>query len=320
VPNLTKKIQNTIFQYGLLKKGDKVVIAVSGGPDSVCLLDILAKLQKKYSLGIIIAHINYGLRGIDSRKDEAFVRDLSKKYGLEIFILRAKIRSKSNLENNLREIRYRFFDKIRKKKDFDLIVTAHNADDKVETFFLHLIRGSGLAGLSSMKYKSDELIRPLLGVWRKEVLAHLKDNNLPYRIDKTNLESTFTRNRVRNQLIPFLEKNFNPKIKGTIFDAIESISEDYSFLDSFSREAYKKSLPLSAERILKNPPAIQKRVVMEALKEKSSDLRNIESANLREILKALKSTKNKRQTVVFKRLKVERKGDKITIEMLKKRK
>ncbi len=312
--NLTKKIQNTIFQYSLIKKDSKIVAAISGGPDSVCLLDIFANLQKKYPLKVIIAHVNYGLRGTDSQKDEIFVRNLAKKYGLEIFVLNPKIKSKFNLENNLREIRYRFFEEIRKKNKFDLIAVAHNADDQVETFFLHLLRGSGLAGLSSMKYKNEKIIRPLLGTWRKEILDYLKNNNLSYRIDKTNLENTFTRNKIRNQLIPILERKFNPKIKNTIFDAIESISDDYSFLNEFSQKAYKKSGLLSVRKIFKNHPAIQKRIILEALREKNSSFRNIESAHLREILKALRSTKNKRQIVAFKGLKIERKGDRIFIE------
>lgn len=314
VLNLTKKIQNAIFQYSLIEKDSKIIVAVSGGPDSVCLLAILANLQKKYPLKIIIAHVNYGLRGSDSQKDEIFVRNLAKKYGLEIFVLNTKVRSKSDLENNLRKIRYRFFEKTKNKSKFDLIATAHNADDQVETFFLHLLRGSGLAGLSSMKYKNEKTIRPMLGIWRKEILDYLKSNKLPYRIDKTNSENVFTRNKIRNQLIPILEKKFNPKIKSTIFNAIESISDDYSFLDEISRKTYKKIGPLSIKKILENHPAIQKRILLEALKERSSNLRNVESAHLREILKALRSTKNKRQVVTFKGLKLERKGDRIFIE------
>lgn len=319
VPNLTKKIQNTIFQHSLLEKDSKIVVAVSGGPDSVCLLDIFTNLQKKYPLKIVIAHVNYGLRRKDSQKDEIFVRTLAKEYGLKIFVLNPKIKSKFDLENTLRKIRYRFFEDTRKKNKFDLIAIAHNADDQVETFFLHLLRGSGLAGLASMKYKNEKIIRPLLGTWRKEILDYLKDNDLSYRIDKTNLENTFTRNRVRNQLIPILEKKFNPKIKSTIFDAIESISDDYSFLNEFSQKAYKKNGLLSVRKIFKNHPAIQKRIILEALKEKNPNLRNIESAHLREILKALRSTKNKRQIVIFKGLKMERKGDRIFIEKAPKR-
>lgn len=314
MPNLTKKIQNTIFRYKLIKRDSKIILAVSSGPDSTCLFHILMALQKKYPLKIIIAHVNYGLRGKDSQKDEAFVRDLAEKYGLKIFVLNPHIRSRSNLENNLREIRYRFFEEIRKKNKFDLIATAHNADDQVETFFLHLLRGSGLAGLSSMRYKNGKIIRPLLGAWRKEIIDYLKKNALSYRIDKTNSENIFTRNKIRNQLIPILEKKFNPKIKETIFDAIESISDDYSFLDEFSKGIYKKNKSLSVGKILGNHPAIQKRIILEALREKSPNLRNIGSAHPREILKVLESTKSKRQIVVFKGLKMERKGDRITIE------
>lgn len=200
--SLIKKFQNISHEYDLWQKGSKIVLGISGGPDSVCLLDIFFQLQKKYQLDFIMAHINYGLRGKDSDQDEKLVRKLAEQYDLKLFILNPKCKSKS--ENALREIRYRFFEKIRKNNDFDLIAVAHNADDQVETFLMRLIRGSGLAGLSAMRFKNDSIIRPLLGFQRNEILAYLHKNKLDYRIDRTNLKPVFFRNRVRNELLPLL--------------------------------------------------------------------------------------------------------------------
>ncbi|MDQ1283783.1 MAG: tRNA(Ile)-lysidine synthase [Patescibacteria group bacterium] len=321
--NLIKKVQNTIFQYSLLKRDDKIIVAVSGGPDSTAMLDIFSKLKKKYDLDLIVAHVNYNLRGNDSKKDEAFARKLAEKYNLEIFVLRpvetqnfASLpqRKKHPSENTLRDIRYAFFEKIRLENKFDHIAVAHNADDQVETFLSRVIRGAGLLGLSAMRHKNNSIIRPLLDVPRCEILKYLKENKLTYRVDKTNLESEFLRNKIRNKLLPYLEKNFNPAIRQTIFDATVSISEDYSLVSNLIEKKYKKLNELDVKNIEKLHPAVQKGIVRKMLKEKKGNLQNIGAANIEEILKIIKSTKNKAQTVVFKGLKITRKGDKIKIE------
>lgn len=317
--NLVKKIQNTSHQYDLWQKNSKIVLGVSGGPDSVCLLDIFAKLQKKYDLKLIIAHINYGLRGHDSERDEKFVKDLANKYAIKLEILKPKIKSRNNLENNLRDIRYDFFEKIRKENKFDLIAVAHNLDDQAETFLMRIIRGAGLAGLSAMKFRNGpprRIIRPLLATTRKEILEYLKKEKLAYRTDETNRTNLFFRNKVRNKLIPHLEKNFNPNIKKTIFDATLNIAEDFSLLENIAKKSYAKHKELSAKKLMALHPALQKRILLQIIAEKKSNIKNIEASHIEEILKALKSTKGKLQIVIFKGLKMTRKGDKVTISKL----
>jgi tRNA(Ile)-lysidine synthase len=322
--SLIKKIQNTAFQNNLWQKNSKIIVGVSGGPDSTCLLDMLCRLKDKYNLELITAHVNYGLRGKDSQKDEEFVRKLAEKYGIKIYTLSPALsrkRARRNLlpsENNLREIRYAFFEKLRKKNSFDSIAVAHNLDDQVETFLMRIIRGAGLAGLAAMKYKNNKIIRPLLGTNRKEILKYLKENKLKYRIDKTNKSSAFFRNKIRNKLIPYLEENFNPQIKKTIFDASVSIGEDYNLISEISQEAYQKNKELSVKKILSLHPAFQKRVLLQAVEEKAGTLKDIEASHIEELIKALKSTKNKSQIVLFKGLKFIRKGDKVTINKSKK--
>lgn len=332
--NLIKTIQNTVFQQELFKRGAKIVVGVSGGPDSVCMLDIVAKLKPKYNLKLIIAHVNYGLRGRDSAKDEEFVRKLAKKYGTRIEVLKWRRGSTSldhsdqkrlNLykisENVLRETRYEFFEKVRKRNKFDLIAVAHNADDQVETFLMRLIRGAGLAGLSAMKYKSGKIIRPLLGISRKEIIGYLDKTNRTYRTDRTNAENLFLRNKIRNKLIPYLEKNFNPNIKKTILNSTVSIAEDYALIQEIAERVYGTNMTnrtfLSAKRLLALHPSLQRTVLKSILSEKKSELKDIESAHFEEILKTLKSKKGKNQIVIFKGLKLTRKGDKVIISKLK---
>lgn len=322
MPHLIKKIQNTAFQNDLFQKGSKILVAVSGGPDSVCLLDILYKLKKKYSFDLSVAHVNYNLRGKDSDKDEKLVKKLAEKYIIPIKILNPhppfghllpkKEEGKLQIsENTLREIRYDFFEETRKKIKFDFIAVAHNLDDQVETFLMRLIRGSGLNGLSSMKFRNGKIIRPLLATTRAEILAYLKENKLKFRIDKTNRENIFFRNKIRNQLIPELEK-YNPNIKKTIFESVLSIGEDLAFLSEQAEKLCPEKNTFSAKEFLKIHPALQKRILLKIIK-RTKGLTNIESSHLNEMIKVIKSQKNKSQKISFQGLKMIRKGDKVTI-------
>ena len=235
--NLIKKIQNNASLNGLWERDSKIVVGVSGGPDSACLLDILAEIKEKSEMEIHIAHVNYGLRGKDSDRDEKIVEKLAEKHQLGLSVLKVeKLHKKEVTEEYLRKIRYDFFEKVRGELDYDLISVAHNSDDQVETFLLHLIRGAGIQGLSGMKYKNKNIIRPLLEVSRKEITEYLKKNDLDYRIDKTNRTDIFFRNKVRNKLIPYIENNFNPNIKKTILDTTLNISEDMSLISELSEK------------------------------------------------------------------------------------
>jgi tRNA(Ile)-lysidine synthase len=311
--NFIKKFREDSFRQELWDKEAKIVVAVSGGPDSVCLLDVLNQLKEKYALELIAAHINYGLRGRDSDKDEKFVLNLAKKYGLEMVVLHPQIKFKKNLENNLRDIRYAFLEKIRKERGFNWIAVGHNLDDQAETFLQRLIRGAGMAGLRGMQFKNGKIIRPLLGFSRKEILEYLKLRKLKYRMDKTNQEDIFLRNRIRRQLIPYLEKNFNPKFKKTIFQTTTSLGEDYALIKNLAEDFFKKNQNLSVKKLLPLPKALQKRIILQFLQKAAGNLKDIESAHLEEILKVLKSLKSKNQIVRFQGLKIERKGDKVTI-------
>lgn len=318
MPNLVKKVQNTIFQHNLLNRGAKIILAVSGGPDSVCLLDVFRRLQKKYSWELIVVHINYGLRGKDSDADEKLVRALAEKYDFKIFVknIKTTLRGKKISENYLRDIRYAFFEKIRQDNNFDFIAVAHNTNDQAETFLMRLIRGAGLQGLSAMQFKNEFVIRPLLNISRQEILEYLKKNKLDWHLDKTNLESKFLRNKIRNKLIPYLEKNYNPKIKRTIFDSTASIAEDCDFIAQAAEKTFRSFPELKVSKIIKLHPAMQRKVLMNAIMTEKKDLKNIEFSHIEEILKIIKSTKSKLQVVLFEGLKIKRRGDKLEINKL----
>lgn len=313
--SLIKKFQNISHQYDLWKKGDKIVVACSGGPDSVCLLDVFAKLASKYDLKLIIAHVNYGLRGKDSDKDEEFVRNLAEKYDLKIKVLKPK--NVKATENSLRDIRYKFFEEVRRENNFDSVAVAHTLDDQAETYLMRIIRGSGLAGMAAMRHKTGKVIRPLLGITKKEILEYLNKTDRTYRTDRTNKEISFLRNKIRNRLIPYLEKKYNPNIKKTLFASSLSIADDYDLISEITDKVYSANKKLSVSKLLKLHPALRKRVLIKTIEEKKLDLKDIETGHIEEVLKVLKSTKNKSQIVVFKGLKFTRKGDKITVSLIK---
>jgi len=309
-----KTIQNFAFQNDLWQKGSKIIVGVSGGPDSVCLLDILAQLKHKYDFELHICHVNYGLRGKDSDLDEKLVFDLAKKYDIEVSLLQAKKKVTGNLEMALRSLRYAFFEKERQRLKFDLIAVAHNQDDQAETVIMRLIRGSGLQGLAAMKAKNGAVIRPLLGTSRQEILQYLASNKLKFRIDKSNENVALMRNRIRHSLLPYLEKNFNPSIKKTLAQAAFSLADDYDYIQTrakkeFSFDNDKKALSFRATKLLSKNISLQRAMLRQMLLAIKSDLLDVDSAHIEEVLKMLKSSKSKNQQTFFKGLNIQKKGD-----------
>jgi tRNA(Ile)-lysidine synthase len=313
-----KTVQNFAFQSDLWERGSKIIVGVSGGPDSACLLDILVNLSHKYDFSLHICHVNYGLRGKDSDLDEELVLELAKKYDVGISLLQAKKKVTGNLEEQLRAARYDFFEKERQRLGFDLIAVAHNQDDQAETVIMRLIRGSGLQGMASMKAKNGKIIRPLLGLARIEILQYCASNKLKFRHDKSNDNQAFMRNRIRHNLLPYLEKNFNPAIKKTLSHAAFTVADDYDYIQQSSKKGLAvknngKELEFSASGLLKKHPALQRSLLRQMLLQAKNDLLDIEAANVEEILKMLKSTKGKNQKTFFKGLNIQKKGDIVRI-------
>lgn len=210
-----RRFQNIIAKHRLLPRGSKIIIAVSGGPDSIALLALLARLREKHGFTLSVAHVNYQLRGRDSDRDEALVRKLCTEWSVPISVLYPKERPKNNIEERLRIIRYRFFERLRKQHGFDYVVTAHTLNDVAETFLLNLIRGSGQAGLTPFQRSPAHLVRPLINICKDEILEFLKQENIVFRIDRSNNSRRFTRNRIRHDLLPLLQ-TFNPSIIETL--------------------------------------------------------------------------------------------------------
>lgn len=249
---LLKKVQDTIDRHNMLKHGDKVLVGVSAGPDSVCLLHILNDLQVKYNLSLYIAHLHHGFRGSEADEDVQFVQAMGESLRIPVHIEYADIPSyikKAGLSKQAgaREVRYQFFYRVADETGADRIALGHTADDQVETFLMRLLRGSGSLGLSGIPPVRERIIRPLIDIYREEIRQFLSERGIRYRIDSSNLSATYLRNKIRLELIPYLSKEFNPNIMDTVLRNLKILRDEESFLDENIRKIYPDML-LSASK------------------------------------------------------------------------
>ncbi|HUT85485.1 MAG TPA: tRNA lysidine(34) synthetase TilS [Elusimicrobiales bacterium] len=233
---LWNKLISFIRQYKLVNPTDKILVAVSGGTDSVCLLDFLVKLSNKKSIEIVACHVNHSIRGKDSDTDEKFTENLCKKLGITFISKKVDTykfarEKRLSVEHAARTLRYRVLNQAAQKYDCNKVATAHHLDDHIETFMLNLLRSTSLKGLTGMPLKRKiapkskiTIIRPLFCLTRKEIEGYLKYNKLKYRKDKTNKSLKFTRNWIRLELIPMIEKK-QPQFKKHIFEISEKLSD-----------------------------------------------------------------------------------------------
>jgi tRNA(Ile)-lysidine synthase len=220
-----KKFKQTIARYDLLEippaaglgKGDKILVALSGGPDSVALLYALLEIKDEFNLRLYVAHLNHKLRGRESDQDQEFVKNLSSKLNLKFFsksidVKKEAKRKKLSLEEAARSVRYRYLENLADRIRADKIALGHQADDQAETFLMRLLRGAGGAGLSGIPPKRGKIIRPLIEIKKEEIEKFLKQKGLCYRTDSSNLLPNYFRNKIRLALLPQIKKKFNPKI------------------------------------------------------------------------------------------------------------
>ena len=204
---LKEEVLKTIKDNNLINEGDKIVIGVSGGPDSICLLHLLNNLTNTLKITIYVAHINHSIREVADMETK-YVQDFCKKIGVECFVKKEDILSlakkqKKGTEEVGRQVRYSFFDEILEKTNSNKIATAHNSNDRAETVILNILRGSGISGLKGIEAIRDQkYIRPLINTDRESIEKYCEENNLEPKIDETNKENIYTRNKVRNVLIP----------------------------------------------------------------------------------------------------------------------
>lgn len=243
------KFKATVIKYGLIRKGDSVLIACSGGPDSVSLVHLILRIKAEYNLKIKIIHFQHRLRGRDSERDELFVRRWVKELGEQLLVKQLNVsgyarKTGTGIEQAGRELRYRWLEKISSKGIFNRVALGHTLDDQAETVIGNLLRGTGSLGLAGIPpirslTENSKIIRPLLFIKRKEIEKYLKFNELSFRRDKTNIQLIFRRNRIRHRLLPLLEK-YNLRIKEHLSHLADISFEENSFWMKKVEKAFPK--------------------------------------------------------------------------------
>lgn len=237
------KIKNTVKKYNMLERGQSLCVAVSGGVDSMVLLRVLYVLKDELFLKLSVCHVNHNLRGSESRRDLAFVRDASRKMGLRFMSKTLEkgeltIRKGVSLQSLARDKRFRALEEAMKELQADAIVLGHNADDSVETFLMRVLKGCGLKGLCGIPPKRGPFVRPLIETSREEIERYAKQESIRYVEDSTNRTDKYLRNSVRLKLLPFIERHYNPAIKDTVLRTQSVLQRDEAFIEETSKAAY----------------------------------------------------------------------------------
>lgn len=237
-----KVVASFCEEHSLFNQGDRVVVGVSGGADSTALLHILLELAPKWKLTLAVTHLNHKLRGRDAEEDQEFVTGLAQKHNLPTFIESEAVeelakRRGEGTEEAGRFARYLLFYRAKERFGAQKVALGHTASDLVETFLARLMRGSASGLYSIAPKRSDGVVRPLLGVWRRDILTYLLENDIHFREDVTNLDENYERNRIRHQLLPLLREEFNPRVEEALMRTVLLLSRDEKYLGVQAEEA-----------------------------------------------------------------------------------
>ena len=300
---LKEKVVETIKKYKLIEPGDKIVVGVSGGPDSISLINILNEIKVEnilnYNFDLIVAHINHKIRK-EADLDQKFVENYCKQKNIKCYVKSENVNKKAEnekigTEEAGRKLRYNFFNEILEKEKANKIATAHTSNDNAETILMNIIRGSGTTGLKGITPIRDNLyIRPLIEANRDEIEEYCKKNNLDPRIDKTNFENIYTRNKIRNILIPCIKKEFNPNII-EVLNRLSKISrEENEYFQKITKKTYKeiliqeenkKQIILDLKKFNNNDIVIKNRIVLYTINRLLGNSQGIEKIHINDIIK-----------------------------------
>ncbi len=270
----------------------RLLVAVSGGPDSMALLWLLAKIRRQQNLSLSVAHVNHGILAKQAKAHEKIVRNFCEKLDLPFFCLRVHLpamakKMKRSLEDAGRVVRYRFFSETAKKIKADAIVTAHTLDDQAETMLMRLLRGAGPRGLSGIASKRKEggvwVIRPLLKSKKSDLLLMLKEQKVPFALDRSNKNRQFLRNKIRHDLLPLLRKKFNPRIDESLLCLQAILSQTHDLVEMLAAGHYRRSLAkrsasaiqLKMKSLRDLHPALQREVLLCAILDLKGNLTRI---------------------------------------------
>ena len=291
---MKEKVLETIKKYNLIQNGDKLLLGVSGGPDSIAMLNVLDEI----------------------RKDE--------KMKIEIYIKRIDVKKLANnnkigIEEAGRNARYEFFNEILEKTSSNKIAIAHNKNDKIETMIMNAFRGTGISGLKGIEVKREKYIRPLIECERKEIEQYCKNQKLNPKIDKTNFENEYTRNKIRNIVIPYIQKEFNPNIIETLDRLSQLVTQEEQYVENQVKKEYKKVLieknkkeiTLNLKEFNKLEKVIKSKIILYTITELFGDARGIEKIHIDDIIKLCNNNIGNKYLTPNKKIKILVKNHKI---------
>jgi tRNA(Ile)-lysidine synthase len=293
-----KTVRQTLGRYRMIEPGDRVLAGVSGGPDSVALVHLLKEVAREYSLDLAMAHLNHGLREEASDRDEAFTASLARNLGLPLFREKAPVKSYAeehglSVEHAGRRLRYAFFQRIMETSGYSKLALGHHGDDNAEMVLMALIRGSGPTGLAGIPpVRENRIIRPLFHLTRRQILAYLEENRLEYVVDETNLMPFYLRNKIRLELIPLLENQYNPQIVralNRLSDILrtENLSQRQRAADQVKTLVSRgpgQSRMIFIDSLNRLPGAEKRNLVREMIRETKGDLKRITLAHVDDVI------------------------------------
>ena len=325
---IERQLRRTIERYDMLRPGERVLVAVSGGPDSTALLSLLRDLAPEMRLDLHVAHLDHAWRGRTSQRDAEFVRRMALRLGLPVTVGRVQPsawsgpgRRQSSKEARAREIRTRFLLETARQVGAQKVALGHTRDDQAESFILRLLRGSGARGLAGTYPVVDGvIIRPLIELRRRDLLDYLRDRRLRYRIDRTNRDTSLTRNRVRRRLLPLLEREFNPAVVEALAHAADLLRDEDALLSGIAESEFRArssrrgdAVALQARALLELPLALRRRVLRLALASAHGGLRRITLGHVEQSLRLLEAPGGRRSVSLPDGLVVSREGETLLV-------
>lgn len=293
---MIEKVKKYIEVHKMINHGDKIVVAVSGGPDSMCLLYMLNIIKHSYNIQLYVAHVNHCLRDSESDEDEEYVKKFCEKNDIPFYVKRVDINKicaekKISSETAGRMERYEFFQELINALKAQKVALAHNSNDQAETMLMRIMRGTGIEGLRGIRpVREEHYIRPLLILSRNEIEDFCKEKSISPRIDSSNMKNIYNRNKIRLELIPYIQENFNKDIIPTLNRLNEIVTVDADYLDEVSKKIFNENCTIENKRVIINKrcfnenKAILTRVIRKSISEVKGNTTNIETVHIYDVI------------------------------------
>lgn len=303
--------ESNLIRGGLLEKGERLVLGVSGGPDSMAMLDMFLQIREKWRLGLFVVHVNHGFRGELADRDAKSVEAYCKDNGIDFYrfdhdVMDLSKKWSMSFEEAGRKVRYQAFEDVRKKVDGHKIAVAQNKNDQAETILMRLMRGTGLDGLKGIPLKRGPyIIRPVLFMSRKEIEAYCEVNKLPVCHDHTNDETIYTRNKIRHELIPYIEENFNGQVVDGLFRLGQMIEDDVDFIET-SLDGVLSTMSIDLELVDHvdakwfngHHKSLKSRLIRRVVDLKGDGLKNVSHAQIDEVLDLIGNMRHGKRKII----------------------